>query len=78
MKPVLSIVPLNQSRGAPTVSNARLQAIKDVDQRARAAEGKHEPDRLGAQHVAIGAGGLLIVGFFVSVMIFALVKAVSA
>lgn len=76
MKPVLSIVPLNQqSRTAATVSNARLQAIRDADQRARHAEGQlpegyaddlspfSEADRLALRNlgVAILIAGVVLV-----------------
>lgn len=49
------------------------------DDIARRAEGRdHEPDGLGAPQFFAGLGGVLIVGFLVSVMIYALVKVVSA
>lgn len=51
--------------------------MPNLDHIARHAEGPHhEPDGLGAQHVAVGAAGALFFVFLLSVMVWAVAQVI--
>lgn len=52
--------------------------MPDFDDIARRADGadQHQPDGLGAQHAAIGAGAVLVVVFLLAVIIDAAAQAI--